>query len=83
MFLIILKAQKIVDKDSSMQKLKAKKESLQMEIKEFYSLLKPLIDKSFPPFWDENNYLLQKKIYNNLMVKKGMIILSLKIWREI
>ena len=53
-----------------MQKVKAKTKGLQKKIKEFYYLFKPLIDKGFPPFWDENNYLLQKEVYHNLLLQK-------------
>ena len=69
-FQMILKAQRIVDKDNAIHKVKAKIETLQKEIKELYVLFKPLIEKGFPPFWDENNCLLKKEAYNNFLVQK-------------
>ena len=59
-FQMILKSQRIVNKDNAIQKVKAKIETMQKEIKEFYVLFKPLIEKGLPPFWDENNCLLKK-----------------------
>ena len=53
-----------------MQKVKAKIEELQKEIKEIYSLFKPLIEKGLPHFWDEDNALLKKEDYVNLLVQR-------------
>ena len=69
-FQMILKSQRIVDKDSAIHKVIAKIEILQKEIKEFYDLFRPLIEKGLPPFWDENNCLLKKEVYDNLLVQK-------------
>ena len=33
-------------------------------------MFKPLIEKGLPHFWDENNCLLQKETYDNLLVQK-------------
>ena len=62
--------QRIIDKDIALQKVKAKIEELKKEIKEVYSLFKPLIDKGLPHFWDEDNALLKKKYYDNLLVQR-------------
>ena len=62
--------QRIVDKDIALQKVKMKIEGLQKEIKDVYSLFKPLIEKGLPHFWDENNCLMKKEDYDNLLVKK-------------
>lgn len=35
-----------------------------------YALFKPLIEKSIPQFWDEDNALLKKEDYDNLLVLK-------------
>ena len=43
---------------------------MQKDSKEVYSLFKPLIEKGLPHFWDENNYLLKKETYDNLLVQK-------------
>ena len=67
---MILKAQRIVDKDNTIHKVKAKREILQREIKQFYVLFMTLIEKGFPPFWDENNCLLKKEAYDNLLEQK-------------
>ena len=45
-------------------------EELQKEIKDVYSLFKPLIEKGMPHFWDEDNCLLKKEDYDNLLVQK-------------
>lgn len=42
----------ILDKEVAVQKVKAKIEELQKEIKEVYALLKPLNEKGLPYFWD-------------------------------
>ena len=62
--------QRIIDKDIALLKVKLKIEDMQKEIKDFYSLFKPLIDKALPHFWDENNYLLKKEGYDNLLVQR-------------
>ena len=59
-----------VDKDIAMQKVKLKIEELQKEIKDVYSLFKPLIEKGLPHFWDEDNCLPKKENYDNLLVQK-------------
>ena len=43
---------------------------MQNEIKEVYPLFKPLIEKGLPHFWDDNNYLLKKEAYDNLLVQR-------------
>lgn len=45
------------------------------------TLFKPLIEKGLPHFWDENNYLLKKEAFDNLLVQRRND--HLKIWREI
>lgn len=67
---MIHSVQKIVDKDIAMQKVKLKIEDLQKEIKDVYSLFKPLIERGLPHSWDEDNSLLKKKDYVNLLVQK-------------
>ena len=53
-----------------MKKVKFKIEELQKEIKDVYSLFKPLIEKGLPHYWDEENCLLKKEDYDNLLVQK-------------
>ena len=53
-----------------MQKVKAKIEELQKEKKEVYALLKPLNEKRLPYLWDEDNVLLKKDDYDNIIVLK-------------
>lgn len=69
-FQMIHSVQKIVDKDIALQKVKLKIEELQKEIKDVYSLFKPLIEKGLPHFWDEDNCLLKKGDYDNLLSQK-------------
>lgn len=68
-FQMIHLVQRIIDKDIAMQKVKVKIEEFQKEIKEVYSLFKPLIEKGLPHFWDEDNALLKKEDYDNLLVR--------------
>ena len=70
MFWMIHSVQKIVDKYIALQKVKLKIEELQKEINDVYSLFKPLIEKGLPHFWDEDNCLLKKEDYDNLLVQK-------------
>jgi hypothetical protein len=51
-----------------LQNVKAKIEELQKEIEEVYALLKPFNEKGLPYFWDEDNVLLKKDDYDNLIV---------------
>ena len=69
-FQMILSVQSIIDKDIALQKFKMKIEELQKEIKDVYSLFKPLIEKGLPHFWDEDNCLLKKEDYDNFLVHK-------------
>ena len=59
-FQMIHSVQRIIDKDIALQKVKLKIEDLQKEMKDVYSLFKPLIEKVLPHFGDEDNYLLKK-----------------------
>ena len=69
-FQMIHYVHKIVDKDNALQKVKVKIEYLKKDIKDAYSLFKPLIEKGLPHFWDENNCLLRKEDYDNLLVQR-------------
>ena len=62
--------QRIIDKDIALQKVKANIEELPKEIKEVYSLFKPFIEKGLSHFWDEDNALLKKEDYDNLLVQR-------------
>ena len=70
MFQMIHSVQRIIDKDATLHKVKARIEELQKEIKEVYALFKPLIEKGLPHFWDEDNTLLKKEDYDNLLVQR-------------
>ena len=50
-----------IDKDELIRKVHNRTEALQKEIKEVYSLFKPLIEKGLPHFWDVENRLLKKE----------------------
>ena len=67
---MIHSVQRIIDKEVELKKVKAKIEELQKEIKEVYAILKPLNEKGLPYFWDEDNILLKKDEYDNLIVLK-------------
>ena len=69
-FQMIHSVQIIIDKVIGLQKVKLKIEYLQKEIKGVYSLFKPLIEKGLPHFWYENNCLLKKEDYDNLLIQK-------------
>ena len=67
---MIHSVQRILDKEATLQKVKARIEELQKEIKEVYAIFKTLIEKGLPQFWDEDNALLKKEEYDNLLVLK-------------
>jgi hypothetical protein len=67
---MIYLVQRIIDKNIALQKVKANIQELQKEIKENYSLFKPLIENGMPHFWDEDNTLLKKEDYDNLLVHR-------------
>ena len=52
------------------RKVKNRYEALQKEIKEIYSVFKPLIDIGMPHFWDVKNRLLKKEQFDDLLVSK-------------
>ena len=62
--------QRVVDKEELANKVHTKIEALQKEIKEIYALFKPLMEKGLPYFWDDQNELLKKEQYENLIVAK-------------
>ena len=69
-FQMIHSVQRTINKDVALQKVKSRIEELQKEIKEVYSLFKPLVEKNLPHFWEEDNALLNKEDYDNLLVLK-------------
>ena len=52
------------------QRVHDKCKVLQEEIKTFYAIFKPLMDKGLPFFWDAENRLLRRDDYDNLVVAK-------------
>ena len=62
--------QRVVDKEELIQKVHDKCKVLQEEIKTFYAIFKPLMDKGLPYFWNSENRLLKKDDYDNLVVAK-------------
>ena len=62
--------QRVVDKEELIQKVHDRCKILQEEIKTFYAIFKPLMDKGLPFFWDSENRLLKKDDYDNLVVTK-------------
>ena len=60
----------VIDKDELIRKVHSRTEALQKQIKEIYSIFKPLIEKGFPYFWDTENMLLRKEQYEDLIVSK-------------
>jgi hypothetical protein len=69
-FQTIMLVNKVVDKDEIIRKMKSKSEALQKEIKDIYSLFKPLIYKGMPHFWDVENRLLKKEKFDDLLINK-------------
>ena len=45
-------------------------EALQKEIKDTYAIFKPLFEKGLPHLWDNENKLLRKEQYEDLIVSK-------------
>ena len=66
----ILLLQRVIDKEELIQKVHDKCKVLQEEIKTFYAIFKPLMDKGLPYFWDTENRLLKKDNYDDLIVAK-------------
>ena len=66
----ILSLQRVIEKEELIQKVHGKSKALQEEIKTIYVIFKPLMDKGFPYFWDNENRLLKKEHYDNLIVAK-------------
>ena len=62
--------QRILTKDEMIKQVRSKCELLQKEVKEIYALLKSLLEKGLPPFWDPENKLLSKRDYSELLVQK-------------
>jgi len=62
--------QRAVDKEELVQKVHDKCKVLHEEIKAFYAIFKPLMDKGLPFFWDVENRLLKRDDYDNLVVAK-------------
>ena len=69
-FQTIMLVKRVIDKDEMIRKVKNRFEALQKEIKEIYSLFKPLIDKGMPHFQDVENKLLKKEQFDGLLVSK-------------
>ena len=61
---------RVIDKDELIRNVHNRTEALQKEIKEVYSIFKPLIEKGLPHFWDVENQLLKKEQYEDLIVSK-------------
>ena len=61
---------RVIDKDELIRKVHNMIESLQKEIKEVYSLFKPLIEKGLPHFWDVENMSRKKEQYEDSIVSK-------------
>jgi hypothetical protein len=66
----ILLLPRVIEKEELIQKVHDKSKALQEEIKAVYAIFKPLMDKCLPYFWDNENTLLKKDHYVNLIVAK-------------
>ena len=66
----IMLVKRAIDKDELIRKVHNRIEALQKEIKEIYAILKPLIEKGFPYFWDTENRLWKKEQCEDLIVSK-------------
>ena len=62
--------QRVVEKEELIQRVHDKCRVLQEEIKAFYAIFKPLMDKGLPFIWDAENWLLRRDYYDNLVVAK-------------
>jgi len=60
-FQTLMLVKRVIDKDEMIKKVKNRSEALQKQIKDIYSLFKPLIEKGMPHFWDVDNRLLKKE----------------------
>ena len=66
----IMFVKRVIHKDELIKKVHNRTEALQKEIKEVYSLFKPLIEKGLPHFWEVENRLLKKEQYEDLIFHK-------------
>ena len=66
----ILLLQRVIENEELIQKVHDKSKVPQEEIKTMYAIFKPLMDKVLPYFWDNENRLLKKDQYDNLIVNK-------------
>ena len=66
----ILLVTRVLDKDKLIRKVQNRTEALQKEIKDTYAIFKPLFEKGLPHLWDNENKLLQKEQYEDLIVSK-------------
>ena len=69
-FQTLMLVKRVIDRDEMIKKVKNRCEDLQKEIKEIYSLFKPLIEKGMPHFWDVENSLFKKEEYDDLLVNE-------------
>ena len=73
-FQTIMLVKRVIDKDEMIRKVKNRSEDLQKEIKEIYSLSRPLIDKGMAHFWDAENRLLKNEQFDDLLAFQMMEI---------
>ena len=66
----IILVKRVINKNELIRKMHNRTEPLQKEIKEIYTIFKPLIEKGLPHFWDLENRLLKKEQYEDLIVSK-------------
>ena len=64
----IMLVKRVIIKDELIRKVHNRTKALQKEIKEVYSIFKPLIEKGLAHFWDAVNMLLKKQQYEDLIV---------------
>ena len=62
--------QRVIEKEELIQKVHDKSKVLQEEIKTVYAIFKPIMHRGLPCFWDNENRLLKKDHYDNLIVTK-------------
>lgn len=71
-FGIILRARRIIEKHNLMKTVKDKAKHVMEEVQQFQKKLQVIFDKGLPSFWDNNEQLLIKDDYDNLIYQERM-----------
>ena len=66
---IIIRVKKFIEKNRLMQNVNTREEEMKEEIQYFYKWFKPLFDKDLQTFWYNNDNLIDKEDYDNILAQ--------------